>query len=69
MEELNMLREMCEKKNEKEDKLKKECVEMRGEIEDMNYVIKESEECKKKMKKKIYEKDKEKKKMRIIMEE
>jgi len=64
MEELHMLRELCATQNEKAAQLKQDCVALRGEIDDLHSVIKESEDCKTKLNKKISEKAQAQKQMR-----
>lgn len=73
MEELYVLRELCatqdEKYKERIAQLEQECVTLRGHIEHLQSLIRESEDCKSKLNKKVAEKAQAQKQMSIIMEE
>lgn len=73
MEELYVLRELCatqdEKYKERIAQLEQECVTMRGHIDHLQSLIKESEDSKTKLNKKVAEKAQAQKQMSIIMEE
>jgi len=59
-----MLRELCATQNEKVAQLEQDCVTLRGEIDHLQSVIKESEDCKSKLNKKVAEKAQAQKQMR-----
>jgi len=59
-----MLRELCATQNEKIAQLEQDCVTMRKEIDHLQSVIKENEDCKTKLNKKVTEKAQAQKQMR-----
>ena len=64
MEELYMLRELCAKQDEKLGQVEQECVTLRGQIDHLQSVIKESEDINTTLIKKVAEKAQAQKQMR-----
>jgi chromosome segregation ATPase len=64
MEENYMLRELCATQDEKLARVEQEYVTLRGQIDHLQSVIKESEDCKAKLNKKVTEKAQAQKQMR-----
>jgi hypothetical protein len=71
MEELHVLRELCatqdEKYKERVAQLGQECVTLRGHVEHLKSLVKESEDCKTKLNKKVADKAQAQKQMRYYL--